>query len=460
MARHTTHRPALRKLAAALAVALATGAAPAFGLDLLQSYELALSNDAQLRAARARAEAGREQVPQAIAGLLPNVGANYSRGEVDQDRTSSGVTQSLRYPTDSLTVQVVQPLYRKAGFARLDEARAQVAGSEATLERDTQDMGSRVVAAYFDALFQRDRLRLTQAQIANTDAQLRSARMALAAGTGTRTDIDELQARLDVLQADQIQVLQAIDASSQQLQVFIGQPVEALATIREQTLSLDAFEPGELTAWQDRALESSPEIRALEARTKQAQAAVDVARSGHHPTLDMVIRYSDSRSDTPALVGPGGFDIKSTFVGVQAQLPLYAGGRVNSEVREALARADEAREQLAFSRQDIGVKVRREHNAVREGIARVRALERALASAEQVVTSNRKGVQAGTRTTLDVLKVEQDLFNTQVELARARYNLLVAWGRLNGLAGSLDSSEVGRINGVLASNDGTVPTAE
>jgi len=440
--------PALRPLAALLAAALLQSA-PVQALDLLEAYRLALQNDGQLKAARARAEAGREALPQARAGLFPNVSANYSFGNVDQERRESGVTSNLQYDTKTFNVQATQPLYRRYNLEQLGEARARVAGSEAQLDLDTQDMGSRVVGAYFDALFQRDRLRLIQAQAASVSAQLRSAQLAFEAGTGTRTDIDELQAKLDVLAADEIQVRQAIVTSSGQLEVFTGQPVEALATIDVAALDTAAYEPGEAQIWLDRALQAAPELRAQQSRVDQTQAQVGMAQAGHHPTVDFVVRYTDSLSDTPALVRGTGFEIKSTFVGLQAQLPIFAGGRVNSEVRQALASAQQARETLAYGRNDLQLRVRKEFSNVTEGLSRVRALEKALASAEQVVLANRKGVQAGTRTTLDVLNVEQQRFNTQVELARARYNLLVSWARLNGLSGGLDESEVSRLNAVL-----------
>lgn len=441
--------PRPTRLAALLAAALLQ-AGTANAADLLEAYRMALQNDGQLKAARARADADREALPQARAALLPNISANYSYGNVDQTRKQNGIPQSLQYDTRSLNIQAAQPIYRKYNFDQLDEARAKVAGSNAQLDFDTQDMGSRVVGAYFDALFQRDRLRLIQAQAASVGAQLRSARLAFEAGTGTRTDIDELQAKLDVLAADEIQARQAIMTSSEQLQVYTGQPVEALATIDVAALDTQRYDPGDVQTWLDRALEAAPELRVQQSRVDQAQAEVGMAKAGHHPTLDFVVRYSDAVSDTPSLVNtPGGYQIQSTFVGLQAQLPIFSGGRVNSEVRQAVASVQQARETLTYGRNDVQLRVRKEYANVREGLSRVGALERALASAEQVVVANRKGIAAGTRTTLDVLNVEQQRYNTQVELARARYALLVAWAKLSALSGGLDEAEIGHINEVL-----------
>lgn len=417
-------------------------------VDLLRSYQLALERDRLLKAARARAEATRELLPQAQAQQRPNVSASLSRGENKQRTRVGAVELDQRYPSDSFSLTLSQPLYRSQIGAQVQQAEARVAAGEAQLAKDGQDMGTRVVTAYLEALLQRDRLFLIEAQSSSVQAQLKAAHLALQSGSGTRTDIDELQARLDVLAADAIQVAGAIEASRQQLEIFIGQAVEALETIGESSLAgvLDRFEPGELGPWLDRVLLAAPELKVLQGRLDAALAQVEIARGGHRPLVDLIARHSNSSSETVSLVGS---DIRQTYLGVQVQWPLYAGGRVDSEIRQALASLDEARQNLAYARDDLALRLRREHQAVREGLARVPALEKALRSAEQVVVSNRKGVEAGTRTTLDVLNVEQQRYNTRLDLARTRYSLLAAWARLQGLAGNLDEQEVLRLNSVL-----------
>jgi len=441
--------PRRTRLAAALTLALALPAAPALALDLLESYQLATRNDGQLKAARARADADKEALPQAIGQLLPNVSASYSRGDIEQDTKRNNVSfPTTNYVSEQKSLTISQPIYRKYQFSQLGGARAKVAGAEARLSASAQDMGTRVVSAYFDALFQRDRLALIRAQQASVGAQLKSARLAFESGTGTRTDIDEAQAKLDVLAADEIQARQAIGSSAQQLAIFIGAPVDGLAVIDTDKLELGGFEPGELDDWLQQALANSPDIRALRARVEQTDAEISMARAGHHPTVDGVVRFSNSLSESPQVVGS---EFTTRYVGVQVQVPIFAGGQVNSQVRAAVASNQEAKESLAFTINDVQLKVRKEYADIREGLTRVRALETAVRSADQVVLSNRKGVEAGTRTTLDVLNVEQQRFNTRLELARARYSLLVSWAQLTGLAGTLNEAEVTRINAALSS---------
>jgi outer membrane protein/protease secretion system outer membrane protein len=441
-------------LSHALIVAL-TGAglhaAPAAAIDLLQSYELALANDGQLKVAKARADAGREVLPQATAQLYPNVSFGYNYGHTRQDRSLNSLSEPMQYfPSKSGVLSLRQPIYRKPLFAQLDEAKAKVRGTDAQLDTDFQQLGVRVATSYFDALFARDALTLIVAQKATYEAQLRAAKMAFAAGSGTRTDIDEVQARYDLLLADEIKTRQAIGASTQQLEIFVGEPIQTLSTLDPARFDANERDPVALAQWVDRALEYNPELRALKARYEAATASIEGAKGGHYPTLDLVLQHSESVGDSTNTFPRT--ETKSSYAGVQLSVPIFAGGYVNSTVRQAIAAADEAREGYEYARDDLRLRVKREFDALKAGVSRVRALETALQSSDQVVLSNQKGVLAGTRTTLDVLTVEQQRFNTQVDLARARYLVLVSWATLQGYVGDLNTEAIARINRVLTAS--------
>ena len=448
--RRTRHTVLHRALIVALMGAGLHGA-PAAAIDLLQSYELALANDGQLKVAKARADAGREALPQAAAQLYPNVSLGYNYGHTRQDRSLNGLSEPTQYfPSKSGVLTLRQPIYRKPLFAQLDEAKAKVRGTDAQLDTDFQQMGVRVATSYFDALFARDGLTIIVAQKATYEAQLRAAKMAFAAGSGTRTDIDEIQARYDLLLADEIKTRQAIGASTQQLEIYVGEPIQTLSTLNPARFDTNERDPVSLAQWVDRALEYNPELRALKARYEAAMASIEGAKGGHYPTLDLVLQHNESVGDSTNTFPRT--ETKSSYAGVQLSVPIFAGGYVNSTVRQATAAADEAREGYEYARDELRLRVKREFDALKAGISRVRALETAMQSSDQVVLSNQKGVLAGTRTTLDVLTVEQQRFNTQVDLARARYQLLVSWATLLGYVGDLNAEAIARINRVLTAS--------
>jgi len=423
-------------------------AAPAGAIDLMRSYELALLNDGQLKVARARADSGREVLPQALAQVLPNLSLSGSYGETEQNRTLGSVTDpTSRYPTTTNNVTLRQTLYRQFQFSQIDQARSKIVGVDAQLDKDFQTLGVRLVNAYFTALFARDSLDLIGAQKLSYEAQLRAAKLAFAAGSGTRTDIDDVQTKYDLLLAQEIEARQQLGSATLQLQIFVGEPVGYLSTLDATRFQADAHDPDTLQSWIDRALEFSPDLRALKARWDAATSGIQMAQAGHLPTLDLVAQHNYSKGDSNN-VFPQTIN-KTNYIGVQLTVPIFAGGGVNSAVRQATADAEEARQGYEYARDDLRLKVQNQYDAVRAGISRVHALERALVSADQNVLSNRKGVLAGTRTTLDVLNVEQQRFNTQVDLAKVRYQILVAWATLLSYVGDLDTDQIARINRVL-----------
>jgi outer membrane protein/protease secretion system outer membrane protein len=264
-----------------------------------------------------------------------------------------------------------------------------------------------------------------------------------AAGSGTRTDVDEMQARLDLNVAQLLEAHQNVDYAQQQLSVLINQPVMRLAELNVERLQLLAPNPATLAQWQALADAGSPELLALEARMQAARLQVEKSRSGHLPTLDLVAQWSISDSENVTRLDSS-YNTRS--VGVQLSVPLYAGGYVNSTVRQALAEQVRAEETLEAARRDLQVRIHKEFRGVTEGVLLVKALEQAVRSAEQAAISTRKSSLAGVRTQLDVLKAEAQKVESLRDLARARYGYLLSKLRLQSLAGMAGSASIDEIN--------------
>ncbi|MEN9904157.1 MAG: hypothetical protein RLZZ555_722, partial [Pseudomonadota bacterium] len=273
----------------ALAAAAALLAGSAWSMDLLQAYQAALQEDSTLRAARAAAEAARERLPQARAQLLPNIG--FSAGRNHNDLTRIPVSSSgpeAPYFSFNQTLQLRQPLFRLPLWAGLKQADHIVQDADATFERELLNLGVRVTGAYLEALLAQDQLDLVLSQQAFVRTQLDAARKALAAGSGTRTDIDEAQARLDLNRADELEARQQLDYTRRQLEVLTRHPVGQLARLDAGRLVLQAPALPGLEDWISMAEDSSPELKALKARLEAARIEVSKAEGGHYPTLDAV----------------------------------------------------------------------------------------------------------------------------------------------------------------------------
>lgn len=417
----------------------------AWPIDLLQSYQAAQRNDASLRASRANAEAGRERLPQAEAQLRPSVSFSASRNtnELTNDNPPLGSARLSKYLSGSANLTLRQPLYRTGLWAQVRQASAQVEDANASLRRDEQNLAVRLVGSYLDVLGTADQLALVVAQRAFYTAQLDSARKMFAAGSGTRTDIDEVQARLDMVQAFELEARQNVGYAKRQLQALVGEPFETLAPLNVGKLALENPQPDSVESWIERAEQNSPEMRMAKAQLEAAIQGIDKAKSGHHPTLDGVAQWS--RSDRDNTSQPTN-RTSNALIGLQLSVPLFAGGYVNSTVRQALAERDRAQEALESLRLDLGVRVHKEFRGVTEGILKIRALEQAVRSADQVVLSNQKSFAAGSRTVVDILNAEQQRTVAIRDLAQARHLYLLSRVKLLALVDAADSPAMTELN--------------
>lgn len=440
-----------RARALAFALAALSAGAPAWSIDLSQAYQAAFEQDSTLRAARAAADARRERLPQARAQLLPNISASASRFKNDLDRTApnflgQSTESQTRYTSTVESLTLRQPIFRKYQLADYRQAQAQVDEANATLEKETQNLAVRVSTAYFEALLTEEQLALVLSQKTAYSTQLDSAKKRLSGGSGTRTDIDEALAALDLNRAQELEARQNVGYTRQQLQALINQPVDTLAGLDTQRLKLLPPTPASLDEWMARAEANSPEMQALKSQFEAAQQEVEKARAGHYPTLDAIAQYSRNNSDT---VNTLGTQYTQKSLGLQLTVPLFAGGYVNSTVRQALAEQERVGEVLEATRRDLSVRVHSQYRGITEGVLKVQALEQAVRSAEQSVISNRRSYEAGARTLVDTLDAEQKRMSALRDLAQARYVYLLSRVRLLALAGGPHTEVIDQVNGWL-----------
>lgn len=437
----------MRLLAAACACVALAAPNAARAVDLLQSYQAALEQDASYAASRAVAEAEREALPQARSQLLPNISINGYRYKTDLQSSVPGplgpVSNQIDYTSSDTTLGIKQPLFRKYQWAAYGQAKARVQAANTALDKDRQELGVRVAGAYLDALLAQDQLSLLQAQKAAYAGQLAAAKRAFQAGAGTRTDIDDAQARFDMTAAQELEASQNIEITLRTLESIINQPVTSLAALDPARLDLAPPAPAKLEDWIARGEAANPELASLKAQSEAARQEVEKARAGHYPTVDLYAQRARSQSQTVTTVNSR---YLSNQFGIQFSIPLYAGGYVDSSMRQARANVEKVTQQHEATRRNLGVQIRREFEGVTQGVAKVRALEQALRSTEQALYSTQKGIQAGTRSQIDLLNAQQQKVNAMRDLAQGRYLYVMARIRLLGLTGALNEDEIRQLN--------------
>lgn len=416
--------------------------------NLLSLYREAQTSSAAFLAVRAGTEAEQESENIARGQLFPSlsISGNYGRNTAER-MVGAAPSERFNYDSSAYNLNLRQPIYRKYNFALYEQSKAQGEVATARLNQATQELVVRLTTAYMEALYSDDQIRLLMAQKAAINAQLIAAEKGLIAGSGTRIDIDEARARLDMVLAQELGIQNLRQHNLRVLGALVNREIGELAQLNLEHFNPSTPVPANVDAWLAEAELKNAEYQGLLAQRKAAEQEVEKAQAGHYPTLDLVANAGKSGNDSLSnLNRAGDTEYNTSSYGVQLTIPLFAGGQVNATVRQARAKLEQVRQQGEEVRRNIGVQIRREYDNVVQGLARIRALERAEASAQQTVVSAKKGVEAGVRSTLDVLQVEQQFFTVRQDLAQARYNYLVSGLKLKALAGALTEQDVAGVN--------------
>jgi outer membrane protein len=418
--------------------------------DLIQVYQQALANDAAYASARAAAAAGRERITQGRAGLLPTVGVSGDITKNNADFTNWDNNPLLRsgsnLRTKDIQVTLQQPLFRWDRWETYQQSTLQQAISEAQFAQAQQDLIARVAQAYFDVLAAQDTLESTRAQKAAVTEQLASAKRNFEVGTQTITDTHEAQAAYDLVVSQEIAAVNDLETRKTALQAIIGTPPSALATLRT-GVNLTAPQPANVDQWVSAAENQNYAVTVAQLQLESAKRDISKNRAGHYPTLDLVA--SSLHRDVNGQVAGTSGKTNNNSIGIQYSIPIFSGFAVTSKVRESIALEDKARNDLEANRRNAALVARQSFLGVNSGLAQVKALEAAEVSSNSALESNKLGYQVGVRINIDVLNAQRQLYQTRTDLARARYNTILAGLKLKAAAGSLREEDLQPINALL-----------
>ena len=455
-------RPSLLRRPVVLALAIALLPAAASAEDLLQTYELARQGDPQLSAAESNRLAIREGSVQARAAMLPQIGgsASLSRNRTDSDGIQAfGTTLvpddgSNDSTTRQFGVRLDQMVFDLGNFTRLKSRNALSRSSDFQLESANDSLVTRTSAAYFTVLVALETLAAAEAAETALQKQFDFASKRLEVGLAPITDVHEARATYDSARANTILRRNEVEDAYQALAEITGQPVRDLQGLPEDFQPVLPASEG-VDEWVQMAIDNNPALQAKAYQLQSAEADIQTARSGHWPTIYLGGNYGDTNTDGSTtdniedITRNFESNSQSRSIGVTLNVPIFSGGATQSGVRQAIALRDVTQDELVQQRRALERNTRNAYQALVAGISEIEARRLALFSARSALDASQVGLEVGTRTVLDVLTNQQNLFTAQQALAQARYNYLQNLLLLQQAAGTLDIEDVQAVNRLL-----------
>ncbi|MGE0384556.1 MAG: TolC family outer membrane protein [Gammaproteobacteria bacterium] len=442
--------PSIRRFAMYLLLAAALQAARAE--NLLDIANLAATRDPQFRSIEASYQAVKEQRVQARANLmLPRVEAGMHTEYNDQDITSSfsfgtlGNSDSASFNSRGWSINLRQPVYHYDRWIELKQADSRIVQADLSVSAARQDVMIRASERYFEVLAAQDDLEFARAEKTALARQLEQAQQRFEVGLIAITDVQEAQAGYDAAVAQEILAQNSLDNAFDALSELTGQAHNAVTPLGE-AMPLATPEPAVLEQWTETALKQNLKLRQAIAAADTAEQEITRQRAGHHPSLDVVGSRGDQRTGGRF----GQTDTDAAVIGLELTVPIYAGGQIVSRTREAEHRHRAALEDLERERRAAERTTRTAYLGIISGVSRVKALAQAVVSAQTAVTATAAGFEVGTRTSVDVVTAERELFRSKRDYARARYDYILNTLRLKQAAGTLATQDVATVNSWLA----------
>ena len=429
------------RLAFVLAAACVLVAAPkrCAADDLLQVYAQARAADPLLASADAARGVQRELTVQARAGLLPQWSLNAVEARAQQDGTRQ---QQL---SSSINSNISQVLIDLSQLRNWDAAISLLSAQDAAVRAAEQDLCARVASAYFGVLLAQASLATTAANEDAFSQQVSQSQARFKAGLVAAVDVDQARAFHALSRGATVQARQALLDAKEALAQITGR---APGDLKPLAVDLPALppQPADPQLWSQQALQANPSLQARRLSLTASEQRIAAARAAHWPTLSVGV---DSAHLRQAGVAPLDNGRTATQVALRLNIPLFAGGATQSQVRQASFQRDATRDQLEIVQRALLRETQAQYQAVLAGAALMQSGRAAVQASTQMLASTRAGQPLGTRTMTDLLQAIQTQAAAQNAEAQARHRYVLATLLLQQAAGSLGEAELAAVNLLL-----------
>jgi len=416
--------------------------AGAQAIDLKSVFQQAVSNDPQLAAELAAANAGAQAQGLAGQAIMPTVTLTAETGtvnvevgsnETEGDKTSYGVT-------------LAQPLLAPESWYGYGAASAATDAAELQARQAEQDVVVRVAEAYFNVLRANAGLAAAKATEAAVKRQLEQTEQRFKVGLIAITDVHEAQAQYDSAMVDLITAETQLDIAYEALAVLTGERYDRINPLKEQ-IPLVGPAPADRTHWEQKALGQNLDVLIAQKNQLAAQRQHKSKVSAHLPSVNLIGSYAVSEDETSATTQ--GAEVTSTYVGVQLSMPIFSGGATWAGQKEAYYNRQAAEKGLEAAQRGTSLTVRNLYRTLEADIARVKARKQAMVSAQSAMEATQTGYEVGTRNIVEVLTAQRAVFGAQFNYAAARYDYVVNLLKFRQAVGELSSADIDEVNSWL-----------
>ena len=404
-----------------------------YGFDLQDAWNAAYQYNAEYSAATHEKNAGLEAKKQGVAVLLPQLSANAVYQE--QPQSMSNDAQSHGW-----NIQLQQPLFDVAKWQQYKQGKNKSKIAEIRFNQIDSQLKLDIGKAYFQVLQAQDNLTAIAAAKKAYTEQLAQVKAMFEVGAATQVDIDEVQSGYDTAVAKEVKSLSELNMARNFLHNATGLNPDDIEPLKNKQLFNFSLLPTE-EEWQQIALKNNAELLLAQLKLESANTSLSEMRANRLPVLSLSGGYQDMRYKNESNNQAYRYGKRGYLVSVNLSIPLFAGGQINSKVKEAYELSMQTQDLLTATNRKIALEVKQHYLSIHSGKSEIAAQEKLLQSTQSKLQSTQMGYEVGLRTNLDVVQAQQAYLEAQQQLANAKYHYLISYLELLNTAGVLDDKQ-------------------
>ena len=426
---------------------------------LADVYELALTNDPQLKIDEATFNANKEIKNKAMAGLLPkfSLRAGTTWNENKNTENTSLFTDTQGSNSNYYSANLIQPIFRVDTWFQFSQGKALGEAAEAKFALSQQETIIRISNVYFNLLKAKKNLEVARLEEQSIKKQRDRTKRLYEEGVSSKSEFQEAQAFYDLAKVSKIASEGQLEFAREAMISIIGDAPDIKDLNDDFPISKP--DPIEQDQWAELALANSFTLKASKFNATAAKKNSQAKVASHFPDIDLVASITQNNSrgivgfdpatNPPVTYGPNG--VEQTRYSLEINWPIVSGGLLNAERREAKALAEQADQQELLTERFVIRDVKTKFTSVLTNLANVNARKASLKSSNFALKATMVGYEENTRNIVDLLNAEKNYFSAQRDLIAAKYDYIISTLELKLASGILSPADIYEISGYLDS---------
>ena len=418
----------------------------AHAVNLLQIYQQAVEHDMTYQNAKASYEAARYNLPINLGPLLPQISL---AGDTAYNKVKPNTGQPESFNTNSYTLTLTQTVFDFGKFKAFTQSTSTVEQAAITFALAQQTLVQSVAIAYFRVLLDETQVRFAEQNEVALKKQLEQTEQQYKVGIKALTDVQSTKASYESAVATRIANQNNLDNDLEALAVITGRPERDLASLK-QNFPLVKPKPANPTMWVNYGLQHNLQLKIDQLQTKIEHDQIWITfggggsgstTPGFLPKLDFTGTIIGTRdhSDTDSRV-------RTETAQLGATLDVFNGGETYATMKQDYYTYRAAIYNAQKTRRTTISNIRQNYLNVLSDISQTKAFKQAIISGQSSLAATRAAYEVGTRTIVDLLTEQSNLFNSQQQYAQAIFQYISNSLALKLAAGSLSVLDIKALN--------------